>query len=182
MKRITFWLLSTLSVVVLLFGYDASSTTTTASPPAIVSGTGGSTGTSSSSSSSSGSSSGSSGSATTSGSSSGSSSSSSSGSSSGNGGGSTSGSTNVTGAVASTQWGPVQVELTVSGGKITQVDVVQYPSGNPKDQEINDYALPILVQETTDQQSADIDMVSGATVTSVGYIQSLQSALDQAHL
>jgi len=174
MKRITFWLLSTLSVVVLLFGYDASSTTTTASPPAIVSGTGGSTGTSSSSSSSSGSSSGSSGSGTTSGSSS--------GSSSGNGSGSTSGSTNVTGAVASTQWGPVQVELTVSGGKITQVDVVQYPSGNPKDQEINDYALPILVQETTDQQSADIDMVSGATVTSVGYIQSLQSALDQANL
>jgi uncharacterized protein with FMN-binding domain len=171
MKRITFWLLSTLSVVVLLFGYDASSTTTTASPPAIVSGTGGSTGTSSSSS---GSSSGSSGSGTTSGSSS--------GSSSGNGSGSTSGSTNVTGAVASTQWGPVQVELTVSGGKITQVDVVQYPSGNPKDQEINDYALPILVQETTDQQSADIDMVSGATVTSVGYIQSLQSALDQANL
>ena len=167
MKRITFWLLSTLSVVVLLFGYDASSTTTTASPPAIVSGTGGSTGTSSSSS---GSSSGSSGSGTTS------------GSSSGNGSGSTSGSTNVTGAVASTQWGPVQVELTVSGGKITQVDVVQYPSGNPKDQEINDYALPILVQETTDQQSADIDMVSGATVTSVGYIQSLQSALDQANL
>lgn len=167
MKRITFWLLSTLSVVVLLFGYDASSTTTTASPPAIVSGTGGSTG---SSSSSSGSSSSSSGSGTTS------------GSSSGNGGGSTSGSTNVTGAVASTQWGPVQVELTVSGGKITQVDVVQYPNGNPKDQEINDYALPILVQETTDRQSADIDMVSGATVTSVGYIRSLQSALDQANL
>ena len=164
MKRITFWLLSTLSVVVLLFGYDASHTTTTAgSPPAIVSGTGGSTGTSSSSSS------GSAGSGTTS------------GSSSGSGSGSA-GSTNVTGAVASTQWGPVQVELTVAAGKITQVDVVQYPSGNPKDQEINDYALPILVQETTDQQSADIDMVSGATVTSVGYIQSLQSALDQANL
>ena len=164
MKRITLWLLSTLSVVVLLFGYDASSTTTTAgTPPAIVSGAGGSTGTSTSSSS------GSAGSGTTS------------GSASGSGSGST-GSTNVTGAVASTQWGPVQVELTVSGGKITQVDVVQYPSGNPKDQEINDYALPILVQETTDQQSADIDMVSGATVTSVGYIQSLQSALDQANL
>ena len=163
MKRITLWLLSTLSVVVLLFGYDASSTTTTASPPAIVSGTGGSTGTSSSSSS------GSAGSGTTS------------GSSSGSGSGST-GSANVTGAAASTQWGPVQVELTVSGGKITKVSVLQYPSGNPKDEEINDYALPILVQETTDQQSADIDMVSGATVTSVGYIQSLQSALDQANL
>ena len=164
MKRITLWLLSTLSVVVLLFGYDASSTTTTAgTPPAVVSGAGGSTGTSSSSPS------GSAGSGTTS------------GSASGSGSGST-GSTNVTGAVASTQWGPVQVELTVAAGKITQVDVVQYPSGNPKDQEINDYALPILVQETTDQQNADIDMVSGATVTSVGYIQSLQSALDQANL
>jgi len=166
MKRITLWLLSTLSVVVLLFGYDASGTTTVAgSPPAIVSG--GSTGTSGSSSSSSGSSSsGSTGS----------------GSSGSSDSGSSSGTTNVTGAVASTQWGPVQVELTVSAGTITQVDVVQYPSGNPKDQEINDYALPILVQETTDQQSADIDMVSGATVTSVGYIQSLQSALDQANL
>jgi len=170
MKRITLWLLSTLSVVVLLFGYDASGTTTVAgSPPAIVSG--GSTGTSGSSSSSSGSSSsGSTGSGT------------SSGSSGSSDSGSSNGTTNVTGAVASTQWGPVQVELTVSAGTITQVDVVQYPSGNPKDQEINDYALPILVQETTDQQSADIDMVSGATVTSVGYIQSLQSALDQANL
>ena len=170
MKRITLWLLSTLSVVVLLFGYDASSTTTTASPPAIVSG--GSAGVAGIVELVLGSSSGSAGSGTTSGSP----------SSGSSGSGSSSGSTNVTGAVASTQWGPVQVELTVSGGKITQVDVVQYPSGNPKDQEINDYALPILVQETTDQQSADIDMVSGATVTSVGYIQSLQSALDQANL
>ncbi len=48
--------------------------------------------------------------------------------------------------------------------------------------EINDYALPILVQETLDPQSADIDMVSGATVTSVGYVESLQAALDQAGL
>ena len=173
MKRITFWLLSTLSVVVLLFGYDASnSTVTTARPPAVVSGATGSSGASGSSSSSG------SGSGTTSGSSSGSGGSTSSGSTSS---GSTS-TTPVTGAVASTQWGPVQVELTVGGGKITQVDVVQYPSGNPKDDEINSYALPILVRETTDQQSASIDMVSGATVTSTGYIQSLQSALDQANL
>lgn len=158
MKRITFWLLSTLSVVVLLFGYDASNATTTAgAPTSIVSGSTGSSGTS--------------------GTSSGSSSSSSSGSA-----GTSSGTKTVTGSVASTQWGPVQVELTVSGGKITKVSVLQYPSGNPKDEEINDYALPILVQETTDQQSAGIDMVSGATVTSTGYIQSLQSAIDQAGL
>lgn len=155
MKRMTFWLLSTLSVVVLLFGYDASNATTTAgAPTSIVSGSTGTSGTSSGSSSS---------------------------SSSGSAGTSSSTKT-VTGSVASTQWGPVQVELTVSGGKITKVSVLQYPSGNPKDEEINDYALPILVQETTDQQSAGIDMVSGATVTSTGYIQSLQSAIDQAGL
>ena len=166
MKRITFWLLSTLSVVVLLFGYDASNATTTASAPSsIVSGPTSSAGTFS----------GTSGGATSSGSSS------SSSSSSGSAGRSSSTKT-VTGSVASTQWGPVQVELTVSGGKITKVSVLQYPSGNPKDEEINDYALPILVQETTDQQSAGIDMVSGATVTSTGYIQSLQSAIDQAGL
>ena len=166
MKRITFWLLSTLSVVVLLVGYDASNATTTASAPtSIVSGSTGSAGASS----------GTSGGGTSSGSSS--SSSSSSGSA-----GTSSGTKTVTGSVASTQWGPVQVELTVSGGKITKVSVLQYPSGNPKDEEINDYALPILVQETTDQQSAGIDMVSGATVTSTGYIQSLQSAIDQAGL
>ena len=58
----------------------------------------------------------------------------------------------------------------------------QYPSGNPPTQEINSYALPVLIQETLDAQSAHIDMVSGATVTSVGYLQSLQSALDQAGL
>jgi major membrane immunogen (membrane-anchored lipoprotein) len=166
MKRITFWLLSTLSVVVLLVGYDASNATTTASAPtSIVSGTTGSAGASS----------GTSGGGTSSGSSS------SSSSSSGSAGKSSSTKT-VTGSVASTQWGPVQVELTVSGGKITKASVLQYPSGNPKDEEINDYALPILVQETTDQQSAGIDMVSGATVTSTGYIQSLQSAIDQAGL
>ena len=62
------------------------------------------------------------------------------------------------------------------------MNVLQYPSGNPKDAEINDYALPILTQETTSSQSASIDMVSGATVTSTGYIESLQSAIDQAGL
>ncbi len=92
------------------------------------------------------------------------------------------GSSTVTGAVAQTRWGPVEVRLTLSGGKITAVDVVQYPNGNGRDQEINADALPILVQETISAQSANIDMVSGATVTSDGYVQSLQSALDQAGL
>ena len=67
-----------------------------------------------------------------------------------------------------TQWGPVQVQVTASGGKITDVTSA-VPQRQPEDQEINDYALPVLVQETMDAQSAEIDMVSGATVTSDGY-------------
>jgi uncharacterized protein with FMN-binding domain len=74
----------------------------------------------------------------------------------------------------------VQVQLTVAGKKITAVDVVQYPDGNGRDREINSYAIPTLVQETLSAQSANIDMVSGATVTSDGYLTSLQSAIDQA--
>jgi len=88
----------------------------------------------------------------------------------------------VTGSVASTRWGPVQVSITVTDGKITAVDVPQYPTGNGKDRQINASALPILTKETLSAQSANIDMVSGATVTSEGYVQSLQSALDQAGL
>ena len=81
-----------------------------------------------------------------------------------------------------TQYGPVQVEITTAGGAITKVSVLQYPSGDPRDDQINGYALPILVQEAMDAQGANIDMVSGATYTSEGYLQSLQSALDQAGL
>jgi uncharacterized protein with FMN-binding domain len=70
----------------------------------------------------------------------------------------------------------------LKNGKITDVAVIQYPNGNGRDQEINATALPILVQETISAQSAQIDMVSGATITSGGYLTSLQSALDQAGL
>ena len=86
------------------------------------------------------------------------------------------------GSVAQTRWGPVQVTITVANGKITAVDVPTYPTGNRRDQQINAYAIPILRQETLAAQSADIDTVSGATVTSEGYIHSLQAALDAAHL
>jgi uncharacterized protein with FMN-binding domain len=96
--------------------------------------------------------------------------------------GSTSTGTTYTGSVAQTRWGPVQVAITVAGGKVTDVTVPQYPTGNGKDREINAYAVPELTQETLSAQSADIDMVSGATVTSQGYLTSLQSALDQAGL
>jgi uncharacterized protein with FMN-binding domain len=86
------------------------------------------------------------------------------------------------GSVAQTRWGPVQVSITVAGGKITDVAVPVYPSGNHRDEEINAYALPVLRQETLAAQSADIDAVSGATVTTDGYVESLQAALDAAHL
>ena len=74
----------------------------------------------------------------------------------------------------------MQVQLTVQARRITAVKVVDYPANNRRDEEINARALPILVKETLSAQSADIDMVSGATVTSDGYVRSLQSALDQA--
>jgi uncharacterized protein with FMN-binding domain len=88
--------------------------------------------------------------------------------------------TTYTGSVAQTRWGPVQVKITVQGGKITKVTVLQQPNGNPRDAEINNQALPILIDETVNAQSANIDMVSGATITSDGYVRSLQAALDEA--
>lgn len=87
-----------------------------------------------------------------------------------------------TGQVVDTDWGPVQVKITVSGGRITAAQAVRYPDGNDRDARINGYALPILEQSVLQKQSAQIDTVSGATVTSDGYQQSLQSAIDQAHL
>ncbi|MEU4166785.1 FMN-binding protein [Streptomyces sp. NPDC026665] len=104
-------------------------------------------------------------------------------SSSGTSGGSKStGTKTVTGDAVQTRWGPVQVRVTVKDGKITESTAVVYPSDNPRDQEINSYALPMLGRETLAAQSAQIDSVSGATYTSDGYKQSLQSALDSAGL
>ncbi|GAA2466989.1 FMN-binding protein [Winogradskya humida] len=87
-----------------------------------------------------------------------------------------------TGSVAQTQWGPVQVAITVANGKITDVQVPVYPNGNHRDEEINARALPVLTQETLAAQGSGIDTVSGATVTTNGYLESLQAALDAAHL
>jgi uncharacterized protein with FMN-binding domain len=166
MKRIVLWFLSTVSAVVLLFGYHTS----TSSQLATASGSVGPTPTGT----------------TTSG-------------GGGDGGGGATGTPTrrrsaagtapkaatthtVTGGVAQTQWGPVQLSLTVAGGKVKAVHVLQRPSGSSMDDQINSYALPVLIRETLNAQSAQIDMVSGATVTSGGYLQSLQSALDQANL
>ncbi|HWD83454.1 MAG TPA: FMN-binding protein [Kribbella sp.] len=81
-----------------------------------------------------------------------------------------------------TQYGPVQVEITVQGSRILKVRTLQHPSGDGQTDRINGYAVPQLDQETMAAQNAHIDTVSGATFTSGGYRQSLQSALDAAHL
>ncbi|MFF7644610.1 FMN-binding protein [Streptomyces canus] len=85
----------------------------------------------------------------------------------------------VTGAVSQTQYGPVQVRITVSGGKVTKAEAVQAPKGGTSDQKTA-LSIPKLNQEAVAAGSADIDSVSGATYTSEGYKKSLQSALDQA--
>jgi uncharacterized protein with FMN-binding domain len=86
----------------------------------------------------------------------------------------------VTGTVANTQYGPMQVQLALAGTKITKVTVLQRTNDGAESDEIDDNAIPKLTSETLAAQSARIDAVSGASYTSSGYIQSLQSALDKA--
>jgi uncharacterized protein with FMN-binding domain len=86
----------------------------------------------------------------------------------------------VTGAVANTQHGPMQVQLVLTGKRITKVNVLQRTDDGQESNQIDSFAIPKLTSETLTAQSARIDAVSGATYTSQGYIQSLQSALDQA--
>jgi uncharacterized protein with FMN-binding domain len=86
----------------------------------------------------------------------------------------------VTGSVAMTQHGPMQVKITLAGQRITKAAVVQQTNDGTESQQIDSFAIPKLTSETIAAQSARIDAVSGASYTSSGYIQSLQSALDQA--
>jgi uncharacterized protein with FMN-binding domain len=74
------------------------------------------------------------------------------------------------------------VQIRVTSGKITDIVALQLPSGDSRDEEINSYAVPQLREEVLTAQSARIDTVSGATYTSEGYRQSLQAALDAAHI
>ncbi|MFE1323749.1 FMN-binding protein [Streptomyces sp. NPDC058741] len=85
----------------------------------------------------------------------------------------------LTGSVAQTEYGPVQVRITVAGGKITKAEAVQAPKGGRSDL-ITSTSVPRLNRAAVAAGSADIDAVSGATYTSAGYKKSLQSALDQA--
>ena len=86
----------------------------------------------------------------------------------------------LTGAVDNTPYGPMQVQVTMEGRKITDVKVLQETNTGSLSQQIDANAVPQLTKETLAAQSARIDAVSGASYTSAGYIKSLQSALDQA--
>ncbi len=150
MRRITVWVLSTITVVVLLFSYRTS-TSSRAPGTVVASGTTGNGGAANADP--------------------------------GVGSASTAGASRTfTGDAVSTRYGPVQVQITVAGGKVTKSVVTQVPWSERRDQEINAQAVPVLNQEAVQAQSARIDMVSGATYTSDGYLRSLQSALDQAKL
>lgn len=85
-----------------------------------------------------------------------------------------------TGQDAANFFGPVQVQIVVSGGHIKSVKTLQQPSDNPQSAYIASVAMPLLRQEVLKAQSARIDIISGATYDSDSYAQSVQSALDQA--
>jgi uncharacterized protein with FMN-binding domain len=159
MKRVALATASTLAALVMLLSFKTHAPSAVATPPAAVSGTT----TSGSGTTTSGSGTASSGSSSTS-------------------TATTSAAKTYTGSAADTRYGPVQVKITVKNGKVTSATAVDYPSSDPRDEQINAYAIPALNSEAAAAGSASIDMVSGATFTSEGYISSLQSALDKAGL
>jgi uncharacterized protein with FMN-binding domain len=85
----------------------------------------------------------------------------------------------VNGPVINTQFGPVQVKVTLNGTRLTDVQALQLPNEKSRSARISQYAGPQLRSEALQAQSAHINIVSGATYTSQGYADSLQSALDQ---
>ena len=88
----------------------------------------------------------------------------------------------VTGATSQTRWGPVQVQITVKDGKIVDAVGLQYPNGDRRSQWISDQAIPWLVEETLSEQIANVQIIGGATYTSLGWRQSLASAMQKAGL
>jgi uncharacterized protein with FMN-binding domain len=85
-----------------------------------------------------------------------------------------------TGQPADAVWGLIQVKVSIRGGAIARVDCIDYPDHRRRSIQINEWALPLLEQEVIAAQSAAIDIVTQATTTSVGYRQTLASALAQA--
>lgn len=85
-----------------------------------------------------------------------------------------------TGSVADAFYGNIQVQVTISGGRITNVVFLQFPNDRSTSRMINAQADPMLAQEAIQVQSAQVSGVSGATASSSAFVQSLQSALSQA--
>jgi uncharacterized protein with FMN-binding domain len=159
MRRIVYWAMSTLTLVVLLLTYPTSrnaSTVTAESRPVAVPTAPSTAQTSPSGSSGSSGSSGASGATGSSG--------------------------TFSGEAVMTRYGNVQVRITVKAGRITTADVTQVPMEDRHDQMINSQAVPVYNSEAVQAQTARIDVVSGATYTWEGYTQSLQSAIDKANL
>jgi uncharacterized protein with FMN-binding domain len=77
-------------------------------------------------------------------------------------------------------YGWVRVQAVVQNGQITNVTFLQYPSDRRTSQRINSIAMPYLTSEAIQAQSANVDIISGATLTSEAFAQSLQAALDSA--
>jgi uncharacterized protein with FMN-binding domain len=94
--------------------------------------------------------------------------------------GTTTGASTVVGDTAQTQWGPVQVEITLNAGKITSVRALQFPNGDRRSQSISQQAIPYLIQQTLSTNSANVVGVSGASYTSDGWRRSLASARTKA--
>jgi uncharacterized protein with FMN-binding domain len=163
MLRAILAIVGTAAGLIFLLSFKTHSTSVTTAPPAAISGTPGA-----------------SGAASAPGSDAPGTSSPSSGSPSSSTGGATATAKTVTGEAADTRYGPVQVKITVKNGRLVAVDAVVYPQNDPRDAQINAYAIPELDKEALAAGGARIDTVSGATYTSEGYVASLQSALDKA--
>lgn len=84
------------------------------------------------------------------------------------------------GSVADAYYGNVQVQADVKNGQLVSVRILQYPNDRNTSRYINSQALPMLKQEAIQAQTAQVDFISGATLTSNAFVQSLSSALDQA--
>lgn len=85
-----------------------------------------------------------------------------------------------TGAISDAYYGNVQVRATISNGKITKVEFLDYPHDRSTSAAINNQAMPMLQSEAIKAQSANVDIISGATMTSSAFQESLSSALLKA--
>jgi uncharacterized protein with FMN-binding domain len=85
-----------------------------------------------------------------------------------------------TGDAANAYYGDVRVKATIIDGVLADIEVLDYPDRDRTSQRINDDVLPELKQAAIESQSAEIDVISGATLKSKAFITSLTSALDQA--